>query len=55
MLNSADGLVEYVALAEANQVAGFYAGSTQFGVPYVEFTATEAVRGQTATFHGGEC
>ena len=49
----ADGLVEYVALAEANEVPGFYAGSTQFGVPYVEFTATEAARGKTAVFHGG--
>jgi hypothetical protein len=50
----ADGLVEYVALASANSVTGFYAGSTQFGVPYVEFTASEAVRGQVASFRGGD-
>ena len=49
----ADGQVEYVALGSANTVPGFYAGSTQFGVPYVEFTATEAARGQTASFQGG--
>lgn len=47
-----NGLVEYVALASANSVSGFYAGSTQFGVPYVEFTATEAVRGYVASFKG---
>jgi len=52
-LMNADGLVEYVALASANSVSGFYAGSTQFGVPYVEFTATEAVRGYVASFKGG--
>lgn len=49
----ADGLVEYVALASANNVTGFYAGSTQFGVPYIEFTASEAARGQIASFRGG--
>ena len=27
--------------------------NTQFGVPYVEFTSTEAALGQTATFQGG--
>jgi hypothetical protein len=47
-----NGLVEYVALVSANTVPGFYAGSTQFGVPYIEFTATEAARGQTASFRG---
>ena len=49
----ADGLVEYVALASANTVPGFFAGSTQFGVPYVEFTASAAAAGQVASFRGG--
>ena len=50
----ADGLVEYVALANASSTPGFYAGSTQFGVPYIEFTATEAAKGQVASFQGGK-
>lgn len=47
-----NGLVEYITSYNANTVPGFFAGTTQFGVPYVEFTATEAARGQTATFNG---
>ena len=46
--------MEYVALANASSVPGFYAGSTQFGVPYIEFTATEAAKGQIASFQGGK-
>jgi hypothetical protein len=47
-----DGLVEYVAQASANTVPGFVVPNTQFGVPYVEFTATAAAAGQTASFRG---
>lgn len=54
MLIFADGLVEYVALSSANTVPGFVVPNTQFGVPYVEFTASAAAAGQTASFRGCE-
>lgn len=50
---SADGKVEYVALAGHNTVPGLVVPNTQFGVPYVEFTSTSAAIGQVAEFHGG--
>ena len=50
----ADGLVEYVGLISANSVDGFVVPNTQFGVPYVEFTASQQTVGTPAILKGSE-
>ena len=49
-----DGLVQYVAVIANNTVPGFVVPNTQFGVPYIEFTASDNARGQVAVFNGGK-